>query len=163
MRGRRHDTAVSQFRNRNRRKEQKKRRGIRFPRWRNRQWVSRGSMTMATRYFVYRGPAFHSRDETTDATATSVVWLRRWPGNDLLPPILIERKRFIAPCAHRLDSPCNGGSFCRPFHSGKTSCRGLSVTRKILEVLSIHYGCTFLLMQSLSFPFFLSFPISFVS
>jgi len=67
----------------------------------------------ATRYFVYRSPAFHSRDEATDATTTSVAWLRRWPGDDLLPPFLIERKHFIAPCAHRLDSSCNGGPFCR--------------------------------------------------
>lgn len=33
--------------------------------------------------------------------ATSVARLRRWLGGDLLPPLLVERKRFIAPCAIR--------------------------------------------------------------
>jgi len=122
-------------------------------------------MTMATRYFIYRGFSFRlfilgmRRDDATDATATSVASLRRWPRDDLLPPLLIERKRFIALRAHRLDSPCNGGPFYRPSRFWKTSCCVLFATRKIFGVLSIHYGFTFLLRNlSLSIIlFFLNF------
>jgi len=108
----------------------------------------------------YRGPAFHSQDEARrcdrrhgDKRRFASTMAEGRP----LPPLLIKRKRFIAPCAHRLDSPCNGGPFCRPSRFWKTSCCVLSATRKIFGILSIHYGFTFLLRNLSIILFFLNF------
>lgn len=155
-------TAVSQFRSRNRRKEQKKRRGIRFPRsggidngYREarRQWQLDTSFTairlfiLGTRRPTPRRQASFGFDGGQGATFCLRSSLEE--SVSLRPARIGSIRRVMA------------GSFCRPFHSGKTSCRGLSVTRKILGVLSIHYGCNVSPYAISLFPFLPFFPYQF--
>lgn len=97
------------------------------------------------------GFSFSGRGDRRQA-ATSVACLRRWLGDDLLPPLPVERKRFIA-CPARIGTirRVMAGPFVGPFAFEKLRVATEENSRGIKYPLRLHVS-----PYAIAFSLFLS-------